>query len=313
MGEKQIKERGPLKNTQGPANAIRIGRFKASIEILFITAGIVLFSKTLTASTITWERLCVGLILFSSGLMAAILPYAQKAPSFRKLLVTVSGLMAGLWFFSLFRFAEVVIWPMARTNNIFYYGAMAYSHFVFALTMMVAVLWVMWGTSLIDSENSIPLRVFNWGNWHTFGGNSLSYTILIVTAIATWLWACAYTITLSLHPTEAQGAIRFLFWGIALTKALMTGATEEVVYRGLLQSVAVERYGLLGGILFQTAIYTVFHMNLGPAIQPQPFFLGVLLLIGLVFGMVTQLTKGIGWACTVHVALDVMVEWGNLS
>lgn len=45
---------------------------------------------------------------------------------------------------------------------------------------------------------------------------------------------------------------------------------------------------------------------------PNMIASGVMVL-GLVFGLVTHLARGIGWAGVVHIAINVVIEWRNLS
>ena len=48
-----------------------------------------------------------------------------------------------------------------------------------------------------------------------------------------------------------------------------------------------------------------------PSSGIAPLFLAAALVLGILFGTVTHRTRGIGWACCVHTALDVLVEWGQ--
>ena len=54
-------------------------------------------------------------------------------------------------------------------------------------------------------------------------------------------------------------------------------------------------------------------MHLGEAFFPKAGFLASVMALGLIFGAVTRLTSGIGWASVIHVAINVVIEWQNLS
>jgi membrane protease YdiL (CAAX protease family) len=89
--------------------------------------------------------------------------------------------------------------------------------------------------------------------------------------------------------------------------------TEEVCYRGIIQPLAIAHFGLPMGIILQSCLFTVFHAYLQAAFFPKAGFLAGIMLLGLIFGIVTRLTRGIGWAVVVHGALGVVIEWWNLS
>jgi len=103
------------------------------------------------------------------------------------------------------------------------------------------------------------------------------------------------------------------FVAVCLLKAFLTGATEEICYRGIIQPSAIARFGVPLGIIMQSCLYTAFHIHLGEAFFPRTWFLAGVMMLGLVFGLVTHLTRGIGWAGVVHIAINVVIEWRNLT
>lgn len=132
---------------------------------------------------------------------------------------------------------------------------------------------------------------------------------MIVVAAAAWFWAGGAVA--STRPSVPAAAWAFV--GVAVAKACLTGLTEEVCYRGVVQTAAIARFGVVAGILYQACLYAAFHVGLGPVFFGPLGFVATIFALGLVFGSVTRLTSGIGWACVVHIALDVVVEWQNVS
>jgi membrane protease YdiL (CAAX protease family) len=116
---------------------------------------------------------------------------------------------------------------------------------------------------------------------------------------------------LSTEPSASGPVTAFIV--IAILKAALTGATEEICYRGMIQPTAIKRFGVPMGILFQSCLYTAFHMHLGAAFFSHTIFLGGVMALGLVFGVITHLSGGVGWAFAVHTALNLVIEWHNLS
>ena len=107
--------------------------------------------------------------------------------------------------------------------------------------------------------------------------------------------------------------LSFGFFAACLLKALMTGAAEEFCYRGVLLKECESFLGMPTAIVIQAALYTVFHMHLGAALTDVSFFLPGVFVLGVTFGIVTAVTRSIGWATAVHTALNVVIEWDNVS
>ena len=114
--------------------------------------------------------------------------------------------------------------------------------------------------------------------------------------------------------TSPSDKVTWAMIPILCAKACLTGVGEETFYRGFLQPAAMDWLGSKMGIIYQAAVYASFHVA---SIRKEQLlaglaFLSFVFILGLVFGAVTQRTKGIGLAATVHVTIDMAVEWGNI-
>jgi len=229
------------------------------------------------------------------ALLISRAPIRNRGVTWQGLWTLLGGLAAGLWVFNAFRYAGFVAWPMGHPGDVAHYLFLLYCHVTLVVTVLACVLWSMWGLSLSS--------LLSWGQW------GRTKHVLLVSAGAVWAWAL-YSVVVT--PTTSAGGVTALL-AIALVKACLTGIGEEAYYRGLLLPAAATRYGVPVGIVFQACVYTAFHVHLGPAFFGQAGFLAAVFALGLLFGTVTQRTRGIGWACMVHVALNMVIEWRNLS
>jgi membrane protease YdiL (CAAX protease family) len=273
------------------------------------------------AAGTAWFGLCVHLqtapgatlwgLFAAAALVIAVLgtPFLVRTPrgsSGRSLIVAMSAPMLAFLAFNAFRHAGFIAWPMARAATIPEYLRLAYYHLVLAIALLAAVLW---SGQLTGPPQASGKPGETWkhllGSW-----NGRKRIPLVVSILMVWGWALSRMIT---APSAHTGWVLAGFLGIALFKACLTGITEELCYRRLIQNAAVARFGPVLGIIFQSILYAAFHVYLGEVMFGKGTFLVCLLGIGLVFGAVTRTTGGIGWACAAHIALDVVVEWSNVS
>jgi membrane protease YdiL (CAAX protease family) len=147
-----------------------------------------------------------------------------------------------------------------------------------------------------------------WGSLKRLLNHNWGTVLLILIALGTWLWAL-YVITM--YRPQFENSLILLI-AICFAKATLTGVTEEICYRGIVQPIAIRHFGLSLGIILQSCLYTAFHIHLGPAVFSKPFFLTAVMSLALIFGIVSYRTKGIGWAILIHTAISVVVEWRNL-
>ena len=214
----------------------------------------------------------------------------------------LSALAGGFWFFSLFRFLGVVNWPLDRPADLAGYTRLLYFHIVLSASVLTPV--------IITGHITAQLNRVSWGNWWKGGFSQISLKIILwLTLFGVWFWALFEV--LSVKP-QASGPIMALI-AISTLKATLTGATEEICYRGIIQPAAIARFGVSMGIVLQSCLYAAFHLHLGQVFLTHAGFLAGVMTLGLVFGVVTRLSGGIGWACAVHTALNLVIEWRNIS
>jgi len=249
---------------------------------------------------IPW-RMAIALALVVSIWIWFYLQERKTNEQSRNVWEIVSAFAIGFWLFVFLRYLGLVQWPLAHADNVRAYLFLFVSHLVFVVTVLAFLLWV--------AGKRTSFELLSFGNWRK---DSLGYTgqiVLLAIAAGTWIWAIYFVMSVKLPVSE--GLLWFMI--IAFIKAMLTGATEEVSYRGIIQPVAVARFGAPFGIIIQSCLYTAFHLHLGAAFWGHTSFLVAVMGLGLLFGVITRITGGIGWPCTIHIAINLMIEWQNLS
>ncbi|HQS68514.1 MULTISPECIES: CPBP family intramembrane glutamic endopeptidase [unclassified Novosphingobium] len=113
---------------------------------------------------------------------------------------------------------------------------------------------------------------------------------------------------------SATGLGGLVLTGIALT--LVQSAMEEVLFRGWLQPVLVQRIGQIAGIVASSITFMAFHL-IGGAIQPMSML--VIALAGAMFGMLALRSGGIiapvmahaGWNASEDSVFGLVPNPGN--
>jgi membrane protease YdiL (CAAX protease family) len=264
----------------------------------------VLFFSTFIHFT-TSESTCIWKMAVSAAMVLIAVVFARKLfvnrDSGRRLLAVLSALAGGFWVFSLFRYIGFIRWPLGHPPDLNGYLYLLYFHFVLSITVLAPVLMV-WSKARPDTAVS-------WGNWKKTGFGSLGMTVLLLSSVGLWLFAFYEVLVVRI----SVSGLFMVFFFICLLKAFLTGAIEEICYRGIIQPLAIAHFGVLLGITLQSCLFTAFHMHLGEAFFPKAGFLAAVMALGLIFGAVTRLTSGIGWASAIHVAISMVIEWQNLS
>lgn len=243
--------------------------------------------------------MALGMVLLTGVL--ACKSWTGDRGSRRRLLAVLSALAGGFWVFSVFRYLGLIGWPLARPPDLSGYLRLLYAHFVLSATVLTPVL-VVW-------SKAKPVAGISWGTWRKAGSPCSGLIVLVLSLVGAWIFAFHQVLALNLPFSGPLAG----FIAVCLLKAFLTGATEEICYRGLIQPLAVAHFGAPIGIALQACLFTAFHMHLGEAFFPGAGFLAAVTALGLIFGLVTRLTSGIGWASSVHVAIGVVIEWRNLS
>lgn len=271
------------------------------LEFAIFVAFFWAFVHLLTSRTAyLWNVIVSGMMVLAALVLVCSLLLRSRQDS-RRIWSVLSALAAGFWVFNLFRYVGLVEWPLGRAVDLAAYLRLLYSHFILSITVLAPV--------LVACHASGAVRMISWGNWTSSIPARPGKTILVLVSVCCWLWAVRVVLSTKLDLPGPFTA----FVGVCLLKAFLTGATEEICYRGIIQPSAIARFGVPLGIIMQSCLYATFHIHLGEVFFPRAEFLAGVMALGLVFGLVTHLTRGIGWAVVIHVAINVVIEWRNLS
>jgi membrane protease YdiL (CAAX protease family) len=270
------------------------------IEAIALVVFFSIFIHLLTyVPDIPW-RMAIALALVVSIWIWFYLQERKTNEQSRDVWEIVSAFAIGFWLFVFLRYLGLVQWPLAHADNLRAYLFLLVSHLVFVVTVLACLLWV--------AGKRISFDLLSFGNWRKDSLGHTGQIVLLAIAAGTWIWAIYFVMSVKLPVSE--GLLFFMI--IAFIKAILTGATEEVSYRGIIQPVAIARFGIPFGIIIQGCLYTTFHLHLGAAFCGHIGFLFVVMGLGLLFGVITRLTSGIGWACIIHIAINLVIEWQNL-
>jgi membrane protease YdiL (CAAX protease family) len=279
----------------------KISQIGKLLEVTVVVLIFSIFVHLLTSASVCLWDIIVALTIVLITLVLAWKPLVSDWDSGRRLLAVLSALAGGFWVFNFFRYIGFVRWPLGNPTDLNDYLYLLYFHFVLSISVLAPV--------LIVRNEAKPVKPISWGNWRKTGFAFLDMTVLLLSSIGFWLFA--FYVVLVIKISVSGPLTTFVF--ISILKAVLTGATEEICYRGIIQPAAIERFGVLMGIVFQSCLYTAFHMHLGAAFFSHTAFLAGVMTLGLAFGAITHLSGGIGWAFSVHTAINLVIEWHNLS
>lgn len=286
------------------AKKLTLNRHKIIAKLLEGIISVLFFSTFVHLLTCAWAGLPNMIASAGMVLIAAVLAYKPLvgySNSRRRMWAVLSALAGGFWIFNFFRYIGLVQWPLAYAPDLTSYARLLYFHFVLSITVLAPVLMV--------TRMSGSAKMTLWSYWKKDFFAFPAKPVLLLSSVACWLWALYVVLFTELNTSGPIAG----FIVICLLKAFLTGATEEICYRGIIQPAAIAHFGIPLGIILQSCLYTAFHMHLGEAFFCRAGFLAAVMVLGLVFGLVTHLTSGIGWACVVHIAINVVIEWQNLS
>jgi len=274
--------------------------FAKLLQAVILVAFFSIFIHLTTSESLSSRTLSGSACLVAVAAALSSRRFGRARESARPLWALLSALAGGFWLFSLFRFMGLVEWPLGRAADFAGYSRLFYFHFILSVSVL---------TPVVVTGNITALRQVSWGSWQS-GASSISLrTALSLSVLAVWIWAFLEVLSLKPH---ASGPIMGLVV-ISLLKAALTGATEEICFRGLIQPAAIARFGVPLGIALQGCLYTAYHMHLDAAFFSRPGFLAGVMGLGLMFGAITRLSRGIGWAFVIHMGVNLVIEWHNLS
>lgn len=147
-----------------------------------------------------------------------------------------------------------------------------------------------------------------WGRDFGIGGTVADYAVAVVAAVATQLLAIPglYRLLGDLVSGDPGASARDLVLQadtpgeiavLVLAVVVMAPLAEESMFRGLLLSAAVRRFGLWVGILASSLVFMIVHQD--PATWPG------LLLFALVLSWLTARTGRLGPAIAAHAAFNL--------
>lgn len=277
--------------TAGKNKVLRI------VELTVLIGGFTAFVHFLTGGDFGLFSFTAGFLIITTAAAASFVLLKKGEKTAGRLAAVLAAMGAGLWSFSLCRFFGFVDWPMDRAADLGQYISLLISHMIIFASVVLPVVFI--------------ARALNAKTLLRFAGPESSRYTMVLTILAGGLWICAAGMMFYMRPA-AEGTV----WGLAavgLAKAALTGIGEEICFRGILQQALAERYGSKVAIVIAALLYGAFHIYLGPAFFSKTGFLLIVVTGGLIFGVMTQITRGIGWACIIHTAVDMVIEWQNIS
>ncbi len=277
-------------------NKILLDLFKGAVLVVFFAV----FIHLNTSGLASLKHLFGSLVIAVVALIPALKFSKESRKEWKNLIYILTTLAAGFWIFNFFRYLGFVRWPLARPANLEAYVWLLYYHFILSVTVLSPIFTMRYFLKINDKVS--------FGKWWSGKGTKTGKAGLIISSIIVWVWALFSVKNINFGSTQHVE----IFFIICLLKAFLTGATEEMCYRGIIQPVAIARFGVPAGILFQSCFYAVFHMHLGAPFLSRTLFLIGVMVLGLIFGFVTRRTSGIGWAVIIHMAINVVIEWQNI-
>lgn len=290
MGLSLTVHREESKGKQTPADRFQGGVEDRYFECVLLLAVWLVCIYSLLAGPLSILTLSSNAILLMAAFLPARLLGFERGP-----FLPVVGFAAGLLFFQALALLGITEWPYRSASSPGAYSFLMLNHVVLALCIYGSVTAFSGWRPVRES-----LRL---GRFYPYRF-AVGATVLPVFLFAGLVMG---------RNTGGLAGPWFAFLPAAAVKAMLTGVGEEAFYRGLLQKAAIPRFGVVAGILFQAGCYAGFHLPLTQGFGPHGLFLLGMLALGLVFGTMTHLTKGIGWAAAIHVGLDLILEWRNIS
>lgn len=211
----------------------------------------------------------------------------------------LAALAFAFWAFNLMRRLGWVGWPVGRVDDLPQYANLLYTQFIALLTIAAGIVWAL---RSVPRETHFVHFGFGTVGRAQFAALSLAATLLwLAVVLELWTW-----------PVYTAGSVP-LFGSLALLKAIMLAATEEIAFRGVVLPVLGRRLGWPLALLLQAAMYGLFHAYLFPVGPSQMAFVAAVAVLGLILGAIALLTRGILWPVVIHAAFALVVEWLNIS
>ena len=145
-------------------------------------------------------------------------------------------------------------------------------------------------------RQDLPFRFGNWGvgNWH----RSYLLALLLIGLPGFFMMQS----TVGFAPIKNGTLWPALLPVLAL--ALLNAFTEELLFRGLIQTPLVAYLGAGWGVLLQAAFFAIHHWGASPSLIAGAPMAIILLFAAIWMGRSVLETRGLGWAIAFHALLD---------
>lgn len=293
-----IIERQPMPGRSWKKLTFNIGEAVLTIILFALFIHFTTYRPPKPISTL--QHLILPLSIIIVFLTIYALSSRKRPLKENRLWLFLAAFSTGFWIFHILRTSGFAVWPLSRTHTFYEYKYLLISHLVMVTTVFAAFLWI--------GGKKTPFRFLRFGDWRKIPFTPIGPALLMFLSAA--IGICC----LMLIPPSFNNAFQPwpLWCAIIFAKALLTGLSEETVYRGILLPVCMDRYGGGFGIILQSTLYTIFHIHLGSVIFDPGGFLAIVFVLGLLFGVITRLTDGIGCVCILHTAISLLVELSNV-
>ncbi|GEM_PF-1699129 len=267
----------------------------------FKTGGVLLFSAMLLVRcTVTQGIQAIHLVTALGALaLLFVLSVKETHSASARLYRLTATLGSGFWVFSMLRFTGFLPWPLGHSATFEIQLQRLYAHLTLTLLVLVPLI-------VLLSATKVPHRIHAGRPYRSGFTMALLYGAPLA---AMWGLALSYAFFSPALVQDLSG----LFLLTAAAKACLTGFTEEVCYRGVIQPSAERVFGMWGGIGFQACLYTLFHLFLGPRQIALLPYMAAFLAAGVLFGWVSRRTGGLEWNISINTALHLIIEWGRLG
>jgi membrane protease YdiL (CAAX protease family) len=161
------------------------------------------------------------------------------------------------------------------------------------LTSPLYLVVALWAVRRVAGVSLEQFGFIRWAQWNAAERSYFVQVILLVNIVLPLLFAARLRAALT-NPTA---------FGMAFLSYLVYGFYQEVLYRGMLQTELVRRWGAIGGVLVSNVLYTFgpqhYQYFSSKASLAIPMF-GSIFTIGLIFGLVFLRTRNLWIPAAMH-------------
>jgi membrane protease YdiL (CAAX protease family) len=118
-----------------------------------------------------------------------------------------------------------------------------------------------------------------------------------------WMVVAAGAAVMGLAALVAQDNFNYPVNVVFAVTSMAVGLREEMVYRGVLQRVLTERYGLWAALVMSNVVFIFYHWG---ALPFTPYNVWQFFAMGTILGLMYHQTKSLGLVVGVHAAYDAV-------